>query len=78
MLKKYNNRRFYDPDKKRHVSVHEISERVLYGEPVIHHNTGEDVSAAVLLQMIKQDHLSAGQLRAIILAYRAGMTLKKE
>jgi polyhydroxyalkanoate synthesis regulator protein len=77
MLKKYDNRRLYDTEKSRYVNIQQIADRVIYGEKVVRNKDGKDVSADILLRVIRTDGLNADQLRAVIVAYRAGITVQK-
>lgn len=82
MLKKYQNRRLFDPKRKgdktkssgHYVTVPEVRDRLVAGETVELHPSGDDVTAEVLISVIAED-LRKGfgptpiQLRRFIQSY---------
>jgi polyhydroxyalkanoate synthesis repressor PhaR len=58
VIKKYANRKMYDTDDKRYVSLAQLSELIKQGEEVmvIDNRTGEDITAAVVSQLIGRDN----------------------
>ena len=54
VLRKYPNRRIYDPQKNAHVTLAEIDDRVKNGERVkiIDHKTGEDLTHVIMGQVL--------------------------
>ncbi len=76
-IKKYANRRLYDTQASRHVTLDGIRQLVVEGEElaVIDDTTGEDLTRSILLQVISEQEqggrpiLSAGMLRHIIRFY---------
>jgi polyhydroxyalkanoate synthesis repressor PhaR len=54
VLRKYPNRRIYDPQKNAHVTLEEIADRVKGGERVkiIDHKTGEDLTHVIMGQVL--------------------------
>jgi polyhydroxyalkanoate synthesis repressor PhaR len=74
MLKKYANRRLYDTKVGNYVKVERVRKQVLEGETVIEHDTGLDVTAVILSQIVAMDieagvGPSAAELRALIQLY---------
>jgi polyhydroxyalkanoate synthesis repressor PhaR len=76
-IKKYANRRLYDTQASRHVTLEGIRQLVVDGEDivVIDDTNGEDITRSILLQVIAEQEqggrpiLSAGMLRHIIRFY---------
>ncbi|MCL4790731.1 MAG: polyhydroxyalkanoate synthesis repressor PhaR [Gammaproteobacteria bacterium] len=76
-VKKYANRRLYDTEASRHVTLDGIRQLVAGGEDVvvIDDTTGEDITRSILLQVISEQEqggrpiLSAEMLRHIIRFY---------
>ena len=58
VIKKYANRKMYDTDDKRYVSLAQLSELIKQGEEVmvIDNRTGEDITAAIVSQLIGRDN----------------------
>lgn len=54
ILKKYPNRRIYDPSKNAHVTLAEIADRVRNGEQIkiIDNKTGEDLTHVIMGQVL--------------------------
>lgn len=76
-IKKYANRRLYDTQASRHVTLEGIRQLVVEGEDivVVDDTTGQDITRSILLQVISEQEqdgrpiLSAGMLRHIIRFY---------
>ena len=76
-IKKYANRRLYDTEASRHVTLDGIRQLVASGEDVVvmDDTTGQDITRSILLQVIsEQEHggrpiLSAEMLKHIIRFY---------
>jgi polyhydroxyalkanoate synthesis repressor PhaR len=76
-IKKYANRRLYDTEASRHVTLDGIRQLIVEGEDiaVIDDTTGQDITRNILLQVIAEQEqggrpiLSAGMLRHIIRFY---------
>jgi polyhydroxyalkanoate synthesis repressor PhaR len=76
-IKKYANRRLYDTEASRHVTLDGIRELVAAGEDVavIDDTTGQDITRSILLQVIADQEqggrpiLSAEMLKQIIRFY---------
>ena len=53
-IKRYPNRKLYDKEEKRYITLSEISELIRAGREiqVIDHSTGEDITTVVLTQII--------------------------
>ncbi|MCC7257148.1 MAG: polyhydroxyalkanoate synthesis repressor PhaR [Gammaproteobacteria bacterium] len=76
-IKKYANRRLYDTQASRHVTLDGIRQLVVDGEElvIVDDTTGQDITRAILLQVIADQEqggrpiLSAGMLRHIIRFY---------
>jgi|SRR5579883_183572 len=77
VIRKYANRRLYDTGASRHVTLEDLRQLIIEGEKlkVLEDKTGEDLTRAVLLQIIAdQEHngspvLSAELLEMIIRFY---------
>lgn len=77
VIKKYANRRLYDSTGSRHVTLDDIRKMIVSGEKVkvIDDKSGEDLTRAVLLQIISEQEqfgtpvLSIGLLEGIIRFY---------
>ena len=54
ILRKYPNRRLYDPTKNAHVTLAEIADRVKAGERIriVDHKTGEDLTQVIMGQVL--------------------------
>ena len=61
LVKKYGNRRLYDTDTSRYVTLDEIAERVHHGEDirVVDAKTGHDLTQTVLAQIILESRGAA-------------------
>ena len=76
-IKKYANRRLYDTEASRHVTLEGIRQLVAGGEDVavIDDTTGQDITRSILLQVISEQEqggrpiLSADMLKHIIRFY---------
>ena len=76
-IKKYANRRLYDTEASRHVTLDGIRQLVAGGEDVmvIDDTTGQDITRSILLQVISEQEqggrpiLSADMLKHIIRFY---------
>jgi polyhydroxyalkanoate synthesis repressor PhaR len=76
-IKKYANRRLYDTQASKHVTLDGIRQLIVDGEDiaVIDDTTGQDITRNILLQVIAEQEqsgrpiLSAGMLRHIIRFY---------
>ena len=77
VIKKYANRRLYDPTGSRHVTLDDIRKMIVAGDKVkvIDDKSGEDLTRAVLLQVISEQEqfgtpvLSLELLESIIRFY---------
>lgn len=58
VIKKYANRKMYDTNDKRYVSMVQLSELIKQGEEVmvIDNRTGEDITTAIVSQLIGRDN----------------------
>jgi polyhydroxyalkanoate synthesis repressor PhaR len=77
VIKRYPNRKLYDTDAKRYVTLNEIAALIRAGEEVVvtDHATDEDLTAVVLTQIIfEQEKLQKGFLPKSVLTnlVRAG------
>jgi len=62
-IKRYPNRKFYDTEQKRYITLDDISERIRVGREVqvIDQNSGEDITSVVLTQIIfEQEKKNSG------------------
>lgn len=73
-IKRYENRKLYDTDSKKYVSLSSISEMVRQGEEVevIDNKTGDDLTSNILTQIILEEgkkgnsHISSSTLHELI------------
>ncbi len=77
VIKRYPNRKLYDTDAKRYITLNEIAALIRGGEEVVvmDHATDEDLTAVVLTQIIfEQEKLQKGFLPKSVLTnlVRAG------
>lgn len=81
IIRKYANRRLYDPEASRHVTLDEVRAMVVAGDRVRVEDarTGEDITRSVLLQIIMEREeagrplLSADLLEKLIRFYGGAM-----
>jgi polyhydroxyalkanoate synthesis repressor PhaR len=77
IIKKYANRRLYDPTLSRHVTLEDIRGLIVQGEKirVVEDKTGEDITRLILLHVIAEQEqfgqpmLSTQLLESIIRLY---------
>lgn len=77
VIRKYSNRRLYDPDQSRHITLEEVRELIVSGEKVRIEDakTGDDITRSILLQIIVEREeagkplLSADLLEQLIRFY---------
>jgi polyhydroxyalkanoate synthesis repressor PhaR len=64
VIKKYANRRLYDTQASRHVTLEEVRALIASGESirVIDDRSGDDITRTVLLQIIAEQEQSGGPL----------------
>jgi polyhydroxyalkanoate synthesis repressor PhaR len=62
VIKKYRNRRLYDMAQKRYITMEELTERIREGceVQVLDSTTGEDITQAVLIQIILDSQKASG------------------
>jgi polyhydroxyalkanoate synthesis repressor PhaR len=81
VIRKYANRRLYDPSESRHLTLDEVRERVVAGDKIRVEDakTGEDITRSILLQIIVEREeagrplLSAELLEQLIRFYGGAM-----
>jgi polyhydroxyalkanoate synthesis repressor PhaR len=81
VIRKYANRRLYDPTESRHLTLDEVRERVVAGDKIRVEDakTGEDLTRSILLQIIVEREeagrplLSAELLEQLIRFYGGAM-----
>jgi polyhydroxyalkanoate synthesis repressor PhaR len=81
VIRKYANRRLYDPSESRHLTLEEVRELIVAGERVRVEDakTGEDLTRSILLQIIVEREeagrplLSAELLEQLIRFYGGAM-----
>lgn len=64
LIKRYANRKLYDPGARRYVTLDDLAELVRQGEEVrvIDHQTGDDLTTVTLLQVIFEEEKRIGGL----------------
>lgn len=64
VIKRYSNRKLYDTDSKRYVTLEDLAEFIRQGEDVrvVDHVTGEDLTSVTLLQVIFEEEKKIGGL----------------
>ena len=69
-IKRYPNRKFYDTEQKRYITLEDISEQIRLGREVhvVDQNSGEDITSIVLAQIIfEQEKKNSGFVPRAIL-----------
>ncbi len=63
VIKKYANRRLYDTDASKHVTLSKLREMIVDGIDIriVEDTTGDDITRALLLQIIVEQEQSSGQ-----------------
>ena len=63
IIKKYANRRLYDTEASKHVTLSNIREMIVDGDDIqiIEDTTGDDITRPLLLQIIVEQEQSGGQ-----------------
>ena len=71
LLKKYANRRLYDTEKSRYVTLNEVAERIRNGQQVeiIDAKTKADVTAFILTQIVLEEAKNKNVLLPVPLLY---------
>ena len=61
IIKRYTNRKLYDPQMGSYISLNEIAQAIQLGEEiqVLDHNSGEDLTTATLIQVILEQQKQA-------------------
>jgi len=64
VIKRYSNRKLYDTDSKRYVTLEDLAEFIRQGEDVrvLDHVSGEDLTSTTLLQVIFEEQKKIGGL----------------
>lgn len=64
VIKRYANRKLYDTDSKRYVTLEDLAEFIRQGEDVrvVDHVTGEDLTSVTLLQVVFEEEKKIGGL----------------
>ncbi len=64
VIKRYSNRKLYDTDSKRYVTLEDLAGFIRQGDnvQVVDHVTGEDLTATILLQVIFEEQKKIGGL----------------
>jgi len=64
VIKRYSNRKLYDTESKRYVTLEDVAEFIRQGDDVrvVDHVTGEDLTSATLLQVIFEEEKKIGGL----------------
>lgn len=64
LIKRYSNRKLYDTDSKRYVTLEEVAEFIRKGEDVkvVDHATGDDLTSVTLFQVIFEEEKKIGGL----------------
>ncbi len=64
VIKRYSNRKLYDTESKRYVTLEDLADFIRKGEDVrvVDHNTGDDLTSVTLLQVIFEEEKKIGGL----------------
>jgi polyhydroxyalkanoate synthesis repressor PhaR len=64
VIKRYSNRKLYDTDTKRYVTLEDVAEAIRRGEDVrvVDHVSGEDLTSVTLLQIMFEEQKRIGGL----------------
>lgn len=64
VIKRYSNRKLYDSESKRYVTLEDLADFVRRGEDVtvVDHQTGEDLTSITLMQVIYEEEKKIGGL----------------
>lgn len=64
VIKRYSNRKLYDTDSKRYVTLDDVAESIRKGEEVrvVDHVSGEDLTSVTMLQIIFEEQKRIGSL----------------
>jgi polyhydroxyalkanoate synthesis repressor PhaR len=64
VIKRYSNRKLYDTDSKRYVTLEDLGEFIRQGEDVrvVDHVSGEDLTSVTLMQVIYEEEKKIGGL----------------
>jgi len=68
LIKRYSNRKLYDTQEKRYVSLEHVAALIRAGEEVqiLDHQSGEDLTAATLARILQRRSLPPPFLRSLI------------
>ncbi len=68
LIKRYSNRKLYDTQEKRYVSLGDVAALIRAGEEVqiLDHQSGEDLTAATLARILQRKSLPPPFLRSLI------------
>lgn len=68
LIKRYSNRKLYDTQEKRYVSLRDVAALIRAGEEVqiLDHQSGEDLTAATLARILQRRSLPPPFLRTLI------------
>jgi len=60
LIRKYTNRRLYDPASSRHVTLEDIRQLIVDGDDVrvVDEKSGEDITRSILLQIVSEQEQS--------------------
>lgn len=68
VIKRYQNRKLYDVEQSRYVTTDDLARMIREGQTVqvIDHETDDDITSAVLTNVLKQSEMSANLLHHMI------------
>ncbi len=68
LIRRYANRKLYDTEERRYVSLHDIAELVRAGEEVrvLDHQSGEDLTATTLSRIVQREKMGLPLLQSLI------------
>ncbi len=68
LIKRYSNRKLYDTEKRRYVSLGDVAALIRAGEEVqiLDHQSGKDLTAATLARILQRGSLPPPFLRSLI------------
>lgn len=72
LIKRYSNRKLYEPDSRRYVTLEDIAEMIRQGDDVqvVDHQSGADLTTTTLLQVVFEEEKRIGGLLPQVMVSR--------